>query len=235
MAVLQPCYIPWRGYFDIIGSVDLFVVYDDVQYSRGTFQNRNRVKTADGLKWLTVPVASKLGMAIDEVPIAWRGNGDWLRRHTRLLETALSPAPFADDALALWREGVEGAGELLSPLNVRLLEVVCEYLQIRTPFLQSRSFGLSGRSTARLISLLVEVGATCYLSGPSAKSYLDEELFRRAGVGLEYKTYDYEEYPQIWGAFAGNVSILDTIANLGPEARSHIWSRTRDEKAIECG
>lgn len=227
VGIIQSCYVPWRGYFDFIDSVDLFVIYDDVQYSKGSWRNRNRVKTPQGLKWLTVPVNASISQAIDTVRIA-AGDRPWREEHRRLLHEALEPAPFFRDALALWEAGVAHEHEFISGLNLTLTRGICEYLGIATPIVTSREFALRGESTERLISLLQQLGATSYLSGPSASSYLEESRFTANGIRLEYKSYDYPGYPQLWGGFEGTVTVLDMIANAGPSAREYLHSLTPD-------
>lgn len=233
VGVIQSNYIPWRGYFDFIDSVDLFIIYDDVQYSTGSWRNRNQVKTKQGLKWLTVPVASRsIRMTIDQVSIGQTAK-PWTAEHRRLLNEALGPAPFFEDALALWEEALRHGDRLLSDLNVRLIRAICDYLGITTPIAMSRDYPVSGAKTERLINLLKHIGASAYLSGPSAKGYLDESAFKRNRIRLEYKTYDYPEYPQLWGDFAGNVTVLDCISNLGRGAKAYLESRTPDTVAVE--
>lgn len=232
VAAIQSCYLPWRGYFDFIAGVDLFVVYDDIPYSKGSWRNRNQVKTPQGLKWLTVPVeAPHLDTPIDAVRIAEVPGRDWREAHRGLLRASLGSCPHVGDALALWEAGVAGATHL-SALNVALLKGICAYLGIGTPFLDARELGLSGRKTDRLLDLLGKVGGRTYVSGPAARDYLDEAAFRRAGLGLEYKTYRYPPYPQPWGPFEGAVTVLDLIANLGLEAKRHLLSETPNEVAV---
>jgi hypothetical protein len=227
VAAIQSCYIPWRGYFDFIASVDVFVIYDDIQYSTGSWRNRNQVKLPSGLKWITVPVTHKLGMRIDEVKVG-SGPKPWKESHRSLLTQSLSTAPFFKDALELWNQCVESNDEYLSQLNVRLLRAACHYLQITTPLIFSSELNLTGAKTDRLLQMLSALKATHYLSGPAAKDYLDEAAFPKNAITLEYKSYDYAPYPQQWGEFAGAVSILDLIANTGPDARLHLKSRTPD-------
>lgn len=228
VAVIQSSYIPWRGYFDFIASVDRFVVYDDVQYSSGSWRNRNRLKMPEGLRWITVPVRASVSLAIDEVPISEAGK-PWRNHHREMLERSLGEAPHFDDARRIWGEAAAATLSRLSELNIRLLAGVCEYLRIATPIVTARPFGAQGSKTRRLVDLLQKVGATMYLSGPTARAYLEESLFREAGIGLAYKSFDYAEYPQRWGAFAGAVTVLDLIANTGPAAREFLRSRSADE------
>ena len=231
VAIIQSNYIPWRGYFDFIRSADLFVFYDDVQYSTGSWRNRNRLKTSTGPEWITVPVNASLSRAIDQTPIASAGY-DWRARHRRQIEQSLGPAPYFGDALRIWEAATHGDFASISALNIRLTHALNEYLGIRTRSVQSREFHLAGHKTERLIELLRRLGADAYLSGPSARQYLDEAAFRAAGIQLEYKTYDYAPYPQLWGAFEGAVSILDLIANTGAGAPGHLASRTPSVFAV---
>jgi hypothetical protein len=232
VGVIQSAYIPWRGYFDFIRSVDLFVFYDDVQYSKGTWRNRNRVKTPRGPKWITVPVRASPSLLIEQVEIA-EPPDEWRPAHRRLLEESLGEAPHFAEAMAIWETATAAGHRWLSELNVDLTLAVCRYLGITTPTRHSREFAPEGRGTARLVSLMRRLGGTTYVSGPTGKGYIEEDLFREAGLGLEYKSYDYPEYPQLWGPFESAVSILDVIANAGHGARDLIRSRTPSEVAVE--
>jgi hypothetical protein len=231
VGIIQSSYIPWRGYFDFINSVDLFIIYDDVQYSTGSWRNRNQLKIQTGLKWLTVPVKIKLGLQIDQVQIG-HSTKPWQDTHRRLLKDSLGCAPDFKAALEILEEGISHRDSTISELNVRLIKLICSYLQITTPIVMSRDFDVSGTKTDRLIKLLKKVGATVYLSGPSARGYLDENLFRENGIRLEYKTYDYESYPQLWGEFIGTVSVLDLIANTGRAAGELLRSKTPNTIAV---
>lgn len=231
VGVIQSCYVPWRGYFDFIASVDRFVLYDDVQYSRGSWRNRNRLKTRNSLRWITVPIDHAFGQRIDEVRIGTSTRGDWRDLHERLLRDALGPAPHFETALALWRGAVSARPALLTDLNEALLRSICLYLGICTPIERSSAYPLRGDRMGRLLDLLVRIGATTYVSGPSARSYLDQELLAAHGIALEYKTYDYAPYPQLWGPFEGSVTILDLVANCGPEARTHLRAQSDAEPA----
>lgn len=232
IGIIQSNYIPWRGYFDFIAQVDLFVIYDDVQFSKGSWRNRNQVKTRHGRKWLTVPVQYRLGMAIDEVRIGRTANQSWQDAHQQALSDALGTAPYFADALDLWKEGIAFGDATLSELNVRLTRLICGYLGITTPIVRSRDYGLTGAKSERLVQLIKRVGASIYLSGPSAKGYLDEALFAANGIALEYKSYDYAPYPQLWGEFEGAVTVLDLIANVGPSAKEWLQSRSQNVAAV---
>lgn len=236
VGIVQSCYIPWRGYFDFINSVDLFIVLDDIRYPVGrSWRNRNQIKTKHGLTWLTVPVAAgSHKLPIDQVMIA-KTTKPWATNQHNLLKESLGKAPFFQDALALWEAVIAEGEPTISRLNVRLIRSICSYLQIRTPLVLARDYAVSGTKTERLINLLKRTGATVYLSGPSAQSYLDEEMFRVSRIGLEYKSYDYPPYPQLWGPFAGMVSVLDLIANCGPDSSRFLKSGTPDSVALVAG
>jgi len=233
VGIIQSCYMPWRGYFDFIGSVDLFVVLDDVQYPVGrSWRNRNQLKTKNGLTWITVPVQSKSDkLPIDEVLIA-RTDRSWQMRHRNLMREALQKARFADEALQVWELAISAGDVKISELNIRLIKSFCSYFGITTPLVSSRQYKAAGTKTERLLNIIEATGAKTYLSGPSAKGYIDENMFRKRNIGLEYKTYDYLPYPQLWGPFEGRVSVIDLIANCGCNGRELLQSRTPNEVAI---
>lgn len=232
VGVIQSNYLPWRGYFDFIRSVDLFVFYDDVQYTKNDWRNRNKIKTARGAEWITVPVFNRhLSQLICESPIDHASG--WGLKHRRLLETHYKEAPHRDCMLSLVEDLGTGEESSISELNIGLIRRICAFLHIPTPTMLSSDLELQGRKSERLISLLKHVGATTYLSGPAADAYLDKDAFRQNGIALEYKSYDYAPYPQLWGGFDGALTILDLIANCGPEAEHNISSQTPDRLAVQ--
>lgn len=233
IGIIQSCYLPWRGFFDFIASVDRFVLFDDVAYPVGrSWRNRNQVKTPRGLTWLTMPVrADSRHGPIDAAVVADDGK-PWRDAHRGLLSEALAPALHWADALALWQNGVGGGDDRVSAINERLIRGICEYLGIATPIVRARDYAAVGAKTERLLDLCRKLDATTYLSGPTAQGYLEEEKFFTAGIGLEYKSYDYPPYPQLWGDFVGTVTVLDLIANCGPKAREFLSSRSPDTVAL---
>ncbi|WP_055074136.1 WbqC family protein [Pseudanabaena sp. 'Roaring Creek'] len=235
VGIIQSNYIPWRGYFDFIDSVDLFIVFDDIQYPMGrSWRNRNQLKTDSGLHWLTVPVQSKpYQLDIDQVLIS-SPNQSWQTKHRILIERSLKAANFFHDVVCLWESAISVDDIKLSDLNVRLIKSICSYLNITTPIVMARDYSATANKTERILQLLKKVNATSYLSGQIAKDYLDENLFRENGIGLEYKSYDYLPYPQLWGDFIGNVSILDLIANVGKEAKSFLTSQSPNIIAVKA-
>lgn len=231
IAAIQSSFIPWRGYFDFIASVDLFVVYDNVQYSSGSWRNRNKLKTPKGAEWLTVPVNRRnLEQLIFDVKVDYRA--PWQKKHLGAWSANYSFAPFFQHVKHILA-GIESTEfSTISQLNVFLIRRICDYLKIRTPLILSSELSLQGSKTERLIDLLKKLNATTYLSGPSADAYLNKSAFRKSGIRLEYKSYDYSPYPQLWGDFIGEVTVLDLIANCGPESVDYLRSRTPDTSIV---
>jgi len=226
--IIQSNYLPWRGYFDFIDRVDVFVVYDDVQFTVRDWRTRNRLKTPQGLRWLSVPVRHQhRSQLICETDIDY--SRDWRREHLALVTLNLKQAPFLGDVLRLLEPAFAAQHRTISELNVSLLRACCGYLGIRTPIRLSTEFNAKGAKTERLLEVLAAVGADAYLSGPAAKTYLDEAQFAAAGIRLEYMHYAYPPYPQLWGPFDGGVSIIDTIANCGPDTRTVLTSQALPE------
>jgi hypothetical protein len=219
VAVIQSSYIPWKGYFDIIAMVDEFVFLDDAQFTRRDWRNRNKIKTSQGVQWLTVPVASKgrFHQAIDETEIT----EPWIEKHWRSLTVNYRRAAhFEALAPAIQALYEDVAGErYLSQVNARLIGGLCRLLCIATPLRWSRDYPVMGTKTERLLSICRAAGATLYLSGPSARNYLDIELFAAEGIAVEWMDYGgYPTYPQLFGEFEHGVSILDLLFNTGAEA-----------------
>lgn len=232
VAAIQSSFVPWRGYFDFIASVDVFVFLDDVQYSKNGWRNRNRIKTPQGSRWITVPVRHRnIAQLIVDTEIDDRK--DWRDSHMRLWHENYGTAPYYRDVLELLGDLERDTVDTISKLNIALIRRIAGNLQIGTRTILSSDLRPSGTKTARLVDLLKKLHATTYLSGPSADAYLDKDAFRRNGIRLEYKSYDYNPYPQLWGPFEGAVTVLDLIANCGPDAKGHIRSRTPDQVIIE--
>ncbi|HWT25968.1 MAG TPA: WbqC family protein [Solirubrobacteraceae bacterium] len=225
VTVVQSSYIPWKGYFDLIGLADEFVVYDDVEFSRGTWRNRNRIKTPQGLRWLTIPIRYRghSRARIDEIETS---GTSWAADHWRALEASYGSAPhfetYRDAVEALYRDGEERS---LSRINVRFLRALCALLGIRTPITLSTDYEATGTGTERLVGLLTQAGATRYVSGPAGRAYIDERAFERAGIALEWMDYaGYAEYPQPHPPFEHAVTVLDLLFSVGPRAPRYLKS-----------
>ncbi len=231
VAIVQSCYLPWKGYFDLIRSADHFILLDDVQYSRGDFRNRNQVKTAAGLKWITIPLkhSGTFPALIRDMQV---GEPGWNESHSALIEQAYRATPGWPLLREWLRASLLTAKQgSLSEVNDALLRSLCRLLGISTPITQSTEYRVaSANATERVVKLCQAAGATRYLSGPSARDYIEEDRFREAGIALEYFDYSgYEEYPQPHGPFEHHVSIVDAIACLGTDC-----ARALTRKAPAC-
>jgi hypothetical protein len=224
-AIIQPSYIPWRGFFHLIQKVDVFVFYDDVQYDKHGWRNRNRIKTANGPIWLTIPVSSRGNvvnkMPISQIDIAW--DSSWNAKHWTTINQAYGRAPhFA--ALASMLEPFFSDRPLkLADFTIELTVALARRLGIKSRFVRSSKLGVSGDRMDHLMAVLRTVGATHYISGPSARAYMDESRFDEAGISLEYMTYDYPEYKQLHPPYDGQVSVIDLMFMEGPRAPELIW------------
>ncbi len=224
--ILQPSYIPWRGYFHQIHKADIFVFYDDVQYDKRGWRNRNQVKAPQGTQWLTIPVLSK-GCQVNHTPINqirihW--DEDWNVKHWNTLKYLYGKAPYFKRYAPLLEDFYGRRPELLSDFTIELTMALAKELGVeKTKFLRSSDLEATGTKTDRLLSILKSLGATHYISGPSAKDYLEEDKLRSAGVSLEYMVYEYPEYEQLYPPFDPNVSILDLLFMTGPQAPQYIW------------
>jgi len=220
VSICQSNYIPWRGYFDLIASADVFVIYDEVQYTKNDWRNRNLIKTATGLSWLTVPVRREsIHQKINETLTMSTG---WERKHITALTLNYSKSPFfqtyKDEIFEIYENFTS-----LSNLNVNMIKKICEILMIDTKIIDSSDLCLSGDRNSKLIDACIKLNATTYISGPSASCYLDTAAFNLNNINVNWMDYSgYLEYPQRFGTFIGNVSILDLIFNIGPNSKNYL-------------
>lgn len=224
--VLQPSYIPWRGYFHQIYKADLFIFYDDVQYDKHGWRNRNRIKTRSGSHWLTIPVLNK-GLLSEHIlikNILIDVSKEWRKKHWMTIQQAYGKAPFFAQYESLVMSFYQQKPQYLADYTIELTVALARELGIKhTRFLRSSELSLSGSKTDRLISILQTLGCNHYISGPAAQDYLEEEKFIEAGVSLEYMNYTYPPYPQLHPPFDPHVSVLDLLFMTGPDAPRYIW------------
>lgn len=219
ISISQSNYIPWEGYFDLIASVDEFIFYDCAQYTRRDWRNRNRIKTPAGMMWLSIPVKTKGGY-LEPISAIEVADASWSTKHWRQIEHSYARAPLfrpvADFLSGLYRSA---DSTLLSAINRTLVIGIAGYLGIQTKFRDTSEFALREGRSERLLGICQSVGATTYVSGPAARTYLDVELFSRHGIEVEWFDYSgYPEYPQLWGGFVHEVSIVDLLMNCGPDS-----------------
>lgn len=224
-AIVQSNYIPWRGYFDLINSVDEFILYDDMQYTRRDWRNRNAIKSPGGLTWLTIPVQVK-GRYFQKIKDTVVVDDNWRRTHWRSIIHCYSKAKYFSAYKDLFEDLYLKSKEVfLSQINYRFLTAICQILGINTKITWSMDYQLVEGKTERLVGMCKQAGATEYLSGPAAKAYIDEELFRDEGIAVRYMDYsDYPEYGQLHVPFEPNVSIIDLILNEGRDAAKYMKS-----------
>ena len=226
VAVIQSNYLPWKGYFDIIHDVDLFCFYDEVKYTKNDWRNRNRICSANGPFWITVPIhKDAVKQKISEVKIL---DKTWQQEHYESIYQSYRKAPFFHQLEPLLIEFyLAKEWELLSEFNQFSIQYIANYFGITTKFMNSKDYDLRGDRIERLLNLLKELNATTYISGPSAKVYLAEyeNLFVANNITLIYKDYSYyPEYSQMIEPFQQYVSILDLIANVSSEdITESIW------------
>lgn len=217
--ITQSNYIPWKGYFDLINLADEFVIYDDMQYTKRDWRNRNKIKTPQGLLWLSVPVQvkGKFDQKICETEIA---GTEWSVQHWKTIVQNYAKAPFFNQFKDPFEEiYTRKTFKYLSELNYALLKAACSALKIECNFRWSSDFTLAEERTERLVNICKDLNGTKYITGPAAKAYMDENMFADAGVTLEYFDYSgYTPYHQLHGEFAHDVSVLDLIFNEGENA-----------------
>ncbi len=223
IAILQSNYIPWKGYFDMIAAVDEFILYDDMQYTRRDWRNRNKIKTPRGVQWLTVPVLvkGKYHQKIRETEI---DGTEWAATHWKALAQNYRRSPNFPE-ISSWLEPLylENNFIHISQLNRRFIESICNYLEIKTRITSSWDYSLIDGKTERLADLCLQAGGTEYISGPAAKDYIDEKIFSDFDIKLTWFDYTgYPEYPQLWSEFTHDVSILDLLFNCGKDSAKYM-------------
>ena len=223
VAIIQSNYIPWKGYFDIIHDVDTFIFYDDLQFTKNDWRNRNKIKTPRGAEWISIPVGTDLRRLICEVELK---DPSWQQKHWNMLRLNYEKAPHFKEFRPFLENVFLGRVWMnLSELNQYLIRTISqEFLGIQTEMIDSRTFDLEGQRLDRLLDLLRKAGADSYVSGPAARSYIEPEKFEAAGIELIYKSYEgYPRYPQLHGAFEHGVSMIDLLLNVGRDAPRYIW------------
>lgn len=221
VGIIQSNFLPWRGYFDFIREVDLFIIHDDLQYTKGDWRNRNKIKTPRGAEWITVPVHyHQTSQLIEETTID--NSKPWARGMLNRIQNSYQKAPHFERYFSHLCDLLLEPAASISDLNLRLIKWICSHLEIKTPIAFSRQFHPQGAKTERLIGILKQAKATTYLSGPAAKAYLEPELFEQAGIRLEYKVYDYPEYEQLYPPFEPAVSVIDLLFMVGKDAKAYL-------------
>jgi len=217
VAIVQSNYIPWKGYFDMIAAVDEFILYDDVQFTKNDWRNRNQIKTPQGVQWISIPVGQCIDRRIRDVELP---DSKWQTKHWKTLENNYRRAQNFEEIASIFKPiYLDSSFTHLSDLNRCLIKNVCNYLGIKTIIKNSWDYQLIEGKTERLADLCKQAGGSEYISGPAARNYVDENVFTERAIKLTWFNYEgYPEYPQLWGAFTHGVSILDLLFNCGQDA-----------------
>lgn len=217
--ILQPGYLPWLGFFDQMAQCDLFIYYDDVQFDKHGWRNRNRIKTAQGPLWLTVPVRHHNldAPAMQEVEIV--SQVSWRKKHLGSIKQHYGKAKYFQTLYEPLQKILNQDWRKLIDLDMALVEMFRNYLEIHTPIVRSSELEVAGNKSTRLLALCKKVGADCYLTGDAARSYLEPELFQKEGVAVEWHGYQHPIYSQQYTGFTPYLSIVDLIFNLGDESK----------------
>ena len=219
VAIVQSNYIPWKGYFDIINKADIFVIYDNVQYTKRDWRSRNKIKTPRGLEWISIPIQVK-GKRHQNICDAQVVDDKWRPKHWHAIYHNYHKAAYFDEYSKIFEElYLEDNQAYLSQINRAFIIAICQIMGIKTLFQNSNEFDVTGERSERLLNICKACNATHYISGPAAKSYLDESLFTANKIKVEWMDYkNYPEYSQLYDGFEHEVSVIDLIFNEGPNA-----------------
>ena len=227
IVISQPMYFPWVGMFEQIYLSDIFVFYDDVQFSKGSFTNRVQIKTTQGSKWLTVPLKNlKLGLNINETLIEHKK--DWRRSQLDFLKNTYKNHKYYEDVLSIATEVFKNDYENIAELSIKSMQEVLKYFNIKKDIYKSSSLKIGSSSSERVFKIVNYFNAKVYITGHGAKRYLNHELFEKNGIEIRYIDYALLEYPQTFGEFTPYVSILDLIANEGENGIQYFKSKTKN-------
>jgi hypothetical protein len=228
VAISQSNYIPWKGYFDLINSVDELILFDNMQYTRRDWRNRNRIKTPQGPSWLTIPVESK-GKYLQSIFETMVSDTSWAQRHWKTIRQFYAKAPYFTEYCDILEDLYLGCRDVsLSLINYRFLKAICQLLGVTTKLTWSMNYRIADGKTERLVDLCKQAGAKCYISGPAAKDYINPELFAKEGIELRYMDYGgYPEYHQLYPPFVHEVSVIDLLLNEGPASPRFMTSLSK--------
>lgn len=229
--ILQPNYLPWRGYFDLINAADIFVFFDDVQYTVRDWRNRNIVRHETGSKWVTVPVITKglRGQLIKDARID--NSIPWRDKHWAMLKHCYSRAKYFEHYRSVFEDIYSRCWDSLCDLDIEIAATICRLLSIsHTRFVRSSSLDVEGRKTERLVNICKVLGIKTYISGPAARNYIVDDLFDRNGIRLVYHEYNYLPYKQLYEPFDPMVTVIDLLFNYGNDSPDYIWRNKGNER-----
>jgi hypothetical protein len=212
----QPNYLPWLGFFDKMQRSDLFIIEDNVQFERQGFANRNRIKTVDGIRWLSVPIEhTNKPLLIKEVKIANEGEPRWKSRHWLMLRHSYCKAPYWLDYCDFFKNVYEHDWTMLIDLNLHLIKGIMSFLGIETPLIMASSLNVSGKKSDLVLAKCKTVGADILLVGDGAKDYLEVDKFEKENIKVVFQNFEYPIYSQCHGEFSPNLSVVDYLFCVG--------------------
>jgi hypothetical protein len=219
LVILQPGYLPWLGFFNQLIRSDVFVYYDDVQFDKHGWRNRNRIKSPNGPHWLTVPVLSKGKFGQTNIEVEIDNRQPWARKHIATIQQFYTKAPYTKVYLPELEEILCSGWSNLVELDLAVVELMCQWLRINKMKVRSSELGITGSQSERLIRICQHFGATNYLSGDSAMDYLDVDLFAANGISVEWQKFHHPTYQQQFGEFVPYLSALDMLLNIGEKGK----------------
>jgi len=221
VAIHQPQYLPWLGYFDKLDRCDVFCLLDTVQYKKNEFQNRNRIKTAGGWQWLTVPVTYSFPQRIEEVGV--NQTVDWQRKHLQALRTNYSKAPFFETYYPRFEEFYQKSYDMVAEVNVTSVELIMGLLGLERKLVLASSLQVETEDpTLRLVEICENLGGNFYLSGSDGAKYMDIDMFKNHRIDILFQDFKHPQYPQCHGPFEPKMSVVDLLFNCGPESMATI-------------
>lgn len=231
VTIHQPNYLPWSGFFHKMLLCEAFVFLDNVPFSKNSYQNRCRIKTKQGITWLTVPVITSqhFNQATNEVQIDQRSR--WATKHWRTIQQTYGRAPAFDFLAECLESAYLQDWKLLADLTIELITRIAKTLGYKGELVRASSLNVEGKQSDLLASVCQAMGASEYLSGPSGRNYLDEDVFRQRRIRVSYHTFVPAAYPQVNGEFVGGLSIIDLLANCGPESRQLLMATIEQSSA----
>lgn len=228
IGILQPSYLPWLGFFEQMYKSDIFVIYDDVQYDKHGWRNRNRIKSANGVQWITVPVLTKNKNKPLVKDVILDNRENWRRKHLNSLKLNYGKAAYFEEYIGIFEECYSREWELLLDLNIELISKICSVLGIKREIKLSSDLGISGDRIERLVKICKHFGADEFYEGKAGENYLDENVFLEQGITLKYQDYKHPEYRQLYGEFVPYMSVVDLIFNEGERSLKILTENTEN-------
>jgi hypothetical protein len=224
VSIRQPGYLPYMGFFKKIQSCDIFVFLDDVQFEKNDWDNRNKIKTSEGVMWLTVPVVHKFGQKLNEIKIA--NNGNWKDKHRKAIKLNYQKSRFFENYWSEIDDILAKEWDTLIDLNFILINYFSSKMGINTKTIRSSELKIKNSGSERLLEICKNVSADTYLSGELGKNYLDEEIFRQSKINIIYEKFQHPIYTQLGNIFQSNMSIMDLLFNEGEKSKTILENST---------